>query len=85
MYKLDTISTNELSLRKASLRDASHALLAIKVCFEPLCDRRADSLGCDLHLFMCTCCIVSQHEVGRKMLDGEREESHVDSGWEIIK
>ena len=29
MYKFDTISTNELSLREASLRDASHALLAI--------------------------------------------------------
>ena len=29
MYKFDTISTNELSLRETSLRDASHALLAI--------------------------------------------------------
>ena len=31
MYKFDTISTNELSLREASLRDASHALLAINI------------------------------------------------------
>ena len=31
MYKFDTISTNELLLCEASLRDASHALLAIKI------------------------------------------------------
>ena len=51
MYKFDTISTNELSLRKASLRDASHALLAIRKSPDP------DGISSDLLKYTSTAII----------------------------